>query len=150
MPSFVSALLGLRCPPSHVFPLVHGLGVTETKDEPRVEVIFPIEGPLELDYCGSSSVAKILATTTLGTQTFISTNPIDQWSLLGKHRGKGKFCIAMAWAFYALLNSPSNEVHSTSNLMEQLKCFFYYLVAPLVGQKRGVITYKTANDISTF
>jgi hypothetical protein len=90
-------------------------------------VIFPIEGPLELDYCGFSSIAKIFATTTLGTQTFISTNPIDQWSLLGKHRDfwKGKNRIAMAWAFYALLNSPSNEVHSTSNLMEQLKCIFY-------------------------
>lgn len=115
-------------------------------------MIFPIEGPLELDYCGFSSIAKIFATTTLGTQTFISTNPIDQWSLLGKHRDfwKGKNRIAMAWAFYALLNSPSNEVHSTSNLMEQLKCFFYYLVAPLVGQKRGVITYKIANDISSF
>lgn len=56
----------------------------------------------------------------------------------------------MAWAFYAPLNSSSNEVSSTSNLVEHLKCFFYYLVAPLVGQKRGVITYKYANEISSF
>jgi hypothetical protein len=150
VPSFISVLLGLCCPLGHVF-LVHGLGMTKAKDEPQGEVIFPIEGPLELDYCGFASVAKILAITTLRTQTSISTNPIDKWSLLEKHQDfwKGKNRIAMAWAFYAPLNSFSNEVSSTSNLVEQLRFFFYYLVIR-IGQKKGVITYKIANEISSF
>jgi hypothetical protein len=125
--------------------------VTEAKDEPQGEVIFPIEGPLELDYCGSMSIAKILVTTTPGTQTSISTNPIDQWFLLRKHQDfwKGKNRTAMDWAFYAPLNSSSNEVSSTSNLVEQLRFFFYYLVVILVGQKKDAITYKIANEISS-
>jgi hypothetical protein len=50
--------------------------------------------------------------------------------------------------FYKIFSS--NEVSSISNSMEQLKCFFYYLVLLLVGQKKDVITYKIANDISSF
>ncbi len=149
-PSFVSVFRDLHCPPllvlflAFVAPLCQSLlGI---HSEPQGELIFPIEGPLELNCC--EHVSHVMTpTSTPKTHTCTSKNPIDQWFLLRKQQDfwKGKSCITITWAFYAPLSSFSNEVSSTSNLVENLKCFFCHLVAPLVGQKKGVIIYKNAN-----
>jgi len=44
----------------------------------------------------------------------------------------------------AQVNSSSN---SNSNQLEQLKCVVYYYNALVVGQKKGVINYKSTNGI---
>jgi hypothetical protein len=47
------------------------------------------------------------------------------------------------------IKSPSPKV-STNSLVkvEQLKCVICYFHAPIASQKRGLINYKYANEIS--
>jgi hypothetical protein len=42
------------------------------------------------------------------------------------------------------------EVSSTYPKLEQLKCVLCYFVVAFVGLKKGIINYKSINEISTF
>jgi hypothetical protein len=41
----------------------------------------------------------------------------------------------------------SSKVNPTSNQLEHLRCLFYGPIALDVGLRKGIITYKTTNEI---
>ncbi len=44
-------------------------------------------------------------------------------------------------------SSSSSKVISTSNQLKDLRCLFCGPIAPSVGPRKGIITYKTTNGI---
>jgi hypothetical protein len=54
--------------------------------------------------------------------------------------------------FYAINNDLITllELCSTYPKPEQLRCVLYYFVVPFVGLKKGIINYKSINEILTF
>jgi hypothetical protein len=54
---------------------------------------------------------------------------------------------------YELMASFSPKMNSSSNSTSKellIKYVFYYLFVPFTGQKKGVITYKSINGMSSF
>lgn len=117
-------------------------------------VMFPIDLPLETKCCVFKSSFVIHASTSTLVKFFTITNPSDQWGLLAKQKDhwKANICVITMLTLYALMASFSPKVNSSSNSSSKelvIKCVLYYMFVPFIGQKKGVITYKSTNDMSS-
>ncbi len=124
----------------------------ESFGELPTRVMFPIELPLETKCCVSMSSFVIHASTSTLVKISTITNPSDQWALLSKQRDhwKATNCVTTMLTLYALMASFSPKVNSSSTSKELLiKCVLYYMFVPFIGQKKGVITYKSTNGMSS-
>lgn len=126
----------------------------ESFGELPTRVMFPIDLPLETKcYVFISSFVIHVSTSTLIKNSII-TNPSDQWVLLAKQRDhwKAKSCVIAILTLYALMASFSPTVNSSSNTTSKellIKFVLYYLFVSFIGQKKGVITYKSINGMSS-
>jgi hypothetical protein len=126
----------------------------ESFGELPTRVMFPIDLPLETKCCVSTSSFVIHASTSTLVKNCTIANPSDQWALLAKQRDRWKAnsCVTTMLTLYALMASFSPKVNSSSNSTSEellIKCVLYYMFVPFIGQKKGVITYKSTNGISS-
>jgi hypothetical protein len=95
-----------------------------------------------------ASVSALTASTMLVANS-TTTDVNQQWATLVKQHNfwKAHSQNATTWVFFAPISSSSLEVSSTSNQPEHLRCLFCGPIAPSVGFRKGIITYKTMNEI---
>jgi hypothetical protein len=73
------------------------------------------------------------------------------WPLLAKQHDfwKIKSWIAIVWAFYASI-APALVATPKPNPfgLQHLRCVLCYPIAALLGARKGILSYKLANEIS--
>jgi hypothetical protein len=116
----------------------------------ELDVVFPKELELYFEICAFTSVNVPTTSTMLATNS-TTTYANQQWATLAKQQDfwKVQSQNATTWAFFVPNSSSSSEVSSTSNQTEHLKCLLCGPIALGVGSRKGIITYKTMNGIST-
>ncbi len=129
--------------------LVLGFKAMEELSIQLEEVIYPSELELKVDCCGFASISGVVGSIT-PTENSTTRDAIKPWAVLAKQRDfwKTKSRRTTSWAFFAHINPSSIEANSSSNLIEQFMCDIYYLVAPIVELKKGIITYNIENGFS--
>jgi hypothetical protein len=112
-------------------------------------IVYLTEPKLDNDFCKLTSINEPIASTI----TRANSNTVDGeqlWDVLANQKEfwKARCCNATIWAFFTPNSYFSLEVSSSTPQFEQLKCVLCILVVS-VGLKKGIITYKTKNGISS-
>jgi hypothetical protein len=117
----------------------------------ELNVVFPKKPKLYFEICTSTLVsASIVSTMPVANST--TTNANQQWAMLENNKTFGRLEAGTPWLGFFLhpITYPLQRKNSTFNQPEHLKCLFCGPIAPNVGSRKGIITYKTMNGISVF